>query len=87
MAWVRLDENFAQHPKVVKAGPLGMAMHVAALCYCNQHLTDGVVPKQIARTLLDLTGLGMGIWDGELVGGGHDAEWSLIVDDLVDAGL
>ncbi len=87
MAWVRLDENFAQHPKVVKAGPLGMAMHVAALCYCNQHLTDGFVPKQIARTLLDLTGLGMGLWDGGLVGGGHDAEWEMIVNDLVEAGL
>ena len=87
MAWVRLDEDFAQHPKVVKAGPLGMALHVAALCYCNRHLTDGFVPKQIARTLLDLTGLGMRLWDGGVVGGGHDAEWGMIVDDLVEAGL
>ncbi len=72
MTWVRLDEKFADHPKVVRAGPLGMAMHVTALCYCNRHLTDGFVPKQIASVLLDLTGLG---------------EWSLVVEDLVEAGL
>ena len=87
MAWVRLDETFAEHPKVAKAGPLGLAMHVAALCYCNRHLTDGFVPKQIARTLLDFTGLGMRMWDGDVVGGGQDAGWELVVDDLVDAGM
>lgn len=87
MAWVRIDENFAQHPKVLKAGPLGMAMHVAALCYCNRHLTDGFVPKQIACMLLDLTGIGMRMWSSETMGGGHDAEWQMIVDDLVEAGL
>ena len=87
MTWVRLDENFAEHPKVARAGPLGIAMHVAALCYCNRHLTDGFIPKEIVRTLLDFTGLGMRMWDGDMVGGGHDAEWSLVVDDLVEAGL
>ena len=87
MAWVRIDENFAQHPKVLRAGPLGMAMHVAALCYCNRHLTDGFVPKQIASMLLDLSGLGMRMWSNETMGGGHDAEWQMVVDDLVEAGL
>ena len=53
MAWVRLDEDFAQHPKVLRAGPLAMAMQVAALCYCNRNLTDGFIPRGAARTLLD----------------------------------
>jgi hypothetical protein len=87
MPWVRLDENFAQHPKVLQAGPLGMAMHVSALCYCNRHLTDGFVPKQIASMLLDLSGLAMRMWDGDMVGGGQDATWELIIEDLVGAGL
>ena len=85
MTWVRIDENFAQHPKVVKAGPLGMAMQIAALCYCNRHLTDGFIPKQIASTLLDFDGLGMRMWGGDMVGGGQDAEWKLVVEDLVEA--
>jgi hypothetical protein len=87
MTWVRIDENFAQHPKLAKAGPLAMAMQVAALCYCNRHLTDGFVPKQIACTLLDLSGLGMRMWRGEMVGGGEDAAWELVVEDLVAVGL
>lgn len=55
MPWVRLDEHFADHPKIVRAGPLAMALHVAALCYCNRFLTDGFVPASKVRTLLDLT--------------------------------
>lgn len=58
MTWVRLDEAFAQHPKVVRVGPLGMALHVAALCYCNTYLTDGHLPTAAARTLIDLEDFG-----------------------------
>jgi len=53
MAWVRIDDRFASHPKVLAAGPLAMAMQIAALCYCNRELTDGYVPRSAARTLLD----------------------------------
>src|SRR5262245_18716607 len=71
----------------MKAGPLGMAMQVAALCYCNRYLTDGFVPKGAAATLLDFSGLGMRMWMGELAGGGVDATWELVVEDLAAAGL
>lgn len=54
MTWVRLDEHFARHPKVVAAGPVGMAMQVAALCYCNEYLTDGLVPHAIVPGLLTI---------------------------------
>mgnify|MGYP001593683904 CR=1 FL=1 len=87
MPWVRLDDDFAQHPKVVRAGPLGLALHVAALCYCNRYLTDGHVPLPVAKTLLDFSGLGMKMWEGDIVGGGQDATWELVVEDLVAAGL
>ncbi len=50
MPWVRLDEEFPDHPKVVTAGPLAGWLHVCALAYCNRHLTDGFVPRaQVAR--------------------------------------
>lgn len=52
MPWVRIDEDFAEHPKLAKAGPLAMALQVAALCYCNRHLTDGFIPWSVARTLV-----------------------------------
>lgn len=57
MPWVRLDEDFPDHPKVVTAGPLAGWMHVCALAYCNRHLTDGFVPHaQIAR-LVNFAGI------------------------------
>lgn len=82
MAWVRIDDQFASHPKLLKAGPLGLALHVAALCYCNRYLTDGFVPRAAASTLLDFTDLAMRVIDDAQV-----AEWSFVVDDLVSAGL
>lgn len=87
MAWVRLDDHFAQHPKIKMAGPLGLAMQVAALCYCNQYLTDGYLPDAAIPSLLHLDGISMNGWRNELVGGADDATWELIVDDLLIAKL
>jgi len=77
LPWVRIDEEFPDHPKVVGAGPLGIAMQVAALCYCNRHLTDGFVPRSAARRLIDLDGLGVSADDviGTLLGVGM---WSRV---------
>lgn len=87
MPWVRLDEGFPRHPKIAAAGPLGMALQVAALCYCNEYLTDGFIPTGVARTLLDLDGIAMHMWQGEMIGGGQDATADLVIQDVVQAGL
>jgi len=58
MAWVRIDDGFPEHRKVVAVGPLGMAMQVAGICYCNRNLTDGFIPWAAARTLLTWEFLG-----------------------------
>lgn len=57
MPWVLIDDGFPEHPKIVAVTPLGQALQVAALCYCNRRLTDGLVPKSVARTLLDFSGI------------------------------
>jgi hypothetical protein len=62
VTWVKLDDQFCDHPKLSAAGPLGIAMQVAALCYCNRFLTDGFVPKFAARKLLDFDGLMSASW-------------------------
>lgn len=52
MAWVKLDDHFVDHPKVVAAGPLAGFLYVAALCYANRLLTDGFIPSaQVTRLL------------------------------------
>lgn len=53
MPWVRLEEDFANHPKIATVGVAGMALQVAALCYANRHLTDGLVPHGALRRLVD----------------------------------
>jgi len=56
VAWVKIDDNFADHPKIASAGPLGMALQVAALCYCNRYLTDGFIPRAMAPRLVYFEG-------------------------------
>ena len=56
MAWVKLDDTFVEHPKVLAAGPLAAWLHVCAISYCNRNLTDGLVPKAVASRLADVSG-------------------------------
>lgn len=52
MAWVKLDHYFADHPKLVKVGPLGSILQVRALCWSVRHKTDGFIPTEAMATLL-----------------------------------
>lgn len=53
MSWVKIDDQFPTHPKVVAAGGDAAWLHVCALCYCAQHLTDGFVPKAMLDRISD----------------------------------
>jgi len=44
MAWIKLDENFADHPKIAQLDPSSGWLWVCALAYCNRHRTDGRIP-------------------------------------------
>lgn len=71
MTWVKLDDNFSQHPKVMQAGPLAGWLYVAGLCYCAKYLTDGVIPLDAVPTLTTIQKpmpqvvrlLDAGLWD------------------------
>lgn len=71
MPWARIDDDFRHNPKVVAAGPLGIALYVCGLSYCAEHLTDGFIPKRAVRTLVDL----------------DDTDPMTIAQDLVGVGL
>ncbi|PBC71530.1 hypothetical protein BX265_6140 [Streptomyces sp. TLI_235] len=53
MAWVRISDDFYDHPKFDAAGALGIALWVASLAWCNRNLTDGLIPRRTALRLLD----------------------------------
>ena len=70
MPWVNLDDGFPSHPKVIRLSDSAFRLHVAGICYCNKHRTDGVidadmapllVPRYRAKTLTEL--LDRGLWE------------------------
>jgi hypothetical protein len=54
MTWVKLDDGFHGHPKVLAAGLAASGLFARALSYCGAYLTDGRVPSAwVAAQLLD----------------------------------
>lgn len=53
MSWVKLDDGFPEHPKVIRAGGQAAWLYVAALCYCGRNLTDGHIPAAVLPRLTD----------------------------------
>lgn len=46
MTWVNLDDQYPEHPKVDGLSDGAFRLHTSAICYCNRHLTDGVVTAE-----------------------------------------
>lgn len=44
MGWVRLEDSFYDHPKIARVSPSAVALWIMSIAWCNQHLTDGVIP-------------------------------------------
>jgi hypothetical protein len=51
MTWVRVDDRALLHPKLLAAGPDGVTLWLAGLCYCNAHHTDGFITKSAVGAL------------------------------------
>lgn len=51
MAWFKVDDHLAFHPKVVAAGNAAMGLWTRAGSYCAAHLTDGCLPRAMLGPL------------------------------------
>lgn len=77
MTWVKIDDKFPDHPKVIEAGPLAGWLYICGLAYANRYLTDGFVPERQVNRLCDVDGVDelatdlvrVGLW--EIVEGGY----------------
>jgi hypothetical protein len=49
--WVKLDDQFHDHPKVVAAGPMAELLYIRALGYCARYLTGGAIPRAMLPRL------------------------------------
>lgn len=43
MPWIRFEDNFAEHPKVLAVSDAAFRLHIRAVAYCSRLLTDGAV--------------------------------------------
>lgn len=53
MAWIYLDDQFPDHPKVVTAGGDAGWLFVCGLAYCRRQGTSGAIPKGLVSRLSD----------------------------------
>ena len=51
MTWARLEESFAEHPKVADLSDASFRAHVSAICYSSRTLSNGFVPGGILGQL------------------------------------
>lgn len=51
MSWFKLDDQAYDHPKFMRAGNEAIGAWCRAGMWSSKHLTDGVVPREIALTI------------------------------------
>lgn len=51
MTWFKVDENAAQHPKLLTAGEGAVCLWMAGGCWTNKYLTNGFIPEGALRHL------------------------------------
>lgn len=49
---MRLDDQFADHPKIERLSDRAFRLHIAGLCYCGRFLSDGFIPEDRVRRLV-----------------------------------
>ena len=73
MSWVRLDDRFYSHRKVMSVSLAARWLYVSALCVANQHSNNGIL-DQAAQDCL-------------LVAVGRSGSFDALAAELVSAGL
>lgn len=83
--WIKILNSLPAHPKILRAGDRAAWLYVCGLCYSNEHLTDGHIPREVlmvaapgikapeklAEKLVEI-----GLW--------HEAEGGWVVHDYGD---
>jgi hypothetical protein len=84
MGWIKVDDSFYDNDKMLAAGSIGRDLYWHGMGFCNRNLTDGLIPKARALTLVDFSESAV------LVGGGGvdgQACAPIAVQRLLEAGL
>jgi hypothetical protein len=57
MTWVRHDDGFSSHPKVIGLSDKAYRLHFCALEACARHLTDGLITQETLRSAAGSAGV------------------------------
>ena len=57
MPWIKLDDQWMDHPKIVRAGRDARDMWLASITWCAKHLTDGHFPPELLPALATMAGI------------------------------
>lgn len=82
MTWVRLDDGFETHPKVVRAGNEGAGIYCRILAHCGRHLTDGKIVSEVAVAIAGTRAKVDRLVDVGLLDNLHDGRY--LVRDFLD---
>ena len=66
MSWIRLDDNFPDHPKVITLSDKAFRTYISGLCYASRYLTDGFLAEPVVNRLDGVLSAGelegVGLW-------------------------
>jgi hypothetical protein len=74
VTWIKIDDQFADHPKFVARSDHAIATWVRALAYSSRYLTDGVIPKAAQRLIGSDSAIDELVAAGVLIDRGDDWE-------------
>src|SRR5262249_47185733 len=49
--WMRLDDAAMSNLKIMRLSDSAFRLWIKGLCYCQQHLTDGRIPREVLREI------------------------------------
>lgn len=55
MTWVKLDDSFSEHAKIMAISDGALRLHLSAFCFASRNLTDGAISFLASKSLRGLT--------------------------------
>lgn len=80
MTWIRIDDHFVDHPKVLAIKDEAFRAYISGLCYSSRYLTDGFLPEA-ALDKITTQRARKQLTDAELW---HETEGGITINDFLE---
>jgi hypothetical protein len=54
VSWIRLDDQFVDHPKIVGLSDSAFRLYIGGISYASRQLTDGILKRAVIKTLVGI---------------------------------